>query len=108
MKKSKGWSGSSIRKLARQRVQAEIEGAQKASLTSSCSDDVNFASRKGFKATPPNNASPEFLWGRFEKSYGDNVLIVVLDTLLELCNLYNYLAIFRVKAFSILRVSDAN
>jgi len=83
LKKSKGWSGSSIRKLARQRVQAEIEGAQKASLTSSCSDDVNFASRKGFKATPPNNASPEFLWGRFEKSYGDNVLIVVLDTLVD-------------------------
>lgn len=66
-KKSKAWSGESIRKLARQRL-------QKASEISSTSLDLSsLAEVEG----------PEFLWGRFEKSLGEKALLVVPSDLLD-------------------------
>ncbi|MBP7844636.1 MAG: GTPase HflX [Proteobacteria bacterium] len=83
MKKNRAWSGEDIRKLAR----AKVLGQTTKDLQESIPEKIILENSETPKNTNSqiqnSDENPEFLWGRFEKSYGDKVVIVVPDSLYD-------------------------
>ena len=90
------WNAQSIRKLARELIQSD-ENKQEADTHS----------------LPPRAEAPEFFWGRYEKSFGDKVLLIIPqdqsdagEEMASLCQTLN-LDVVDLKPFSIKNKKNA-
>jgi GTP-binding protein HflX len=86
LKKHKAWSGDDIRRMARARLLGQsTRDAAEAPLVKSETAEANAPVSKPLNKTTQSSSGerPEFLWGRFEKTVGEDVFIIVPDTLTD-------------------------